>query len=95
MPSTGQPCLAQLVISDISGLSESPSLDRVCKPRLSRKKLNQLARAVTGNRSNRGIKLAHWNAGSAHLPNKMDDLVDVVSDMFWESVRLILGENIL
>ena len=49
-------------------------------PRLSRKKRNQLARAITGNRSNRGIKLAHWNAGSAHLHNKMDDLEQVVAD---------------
>ena len=81
LPSTGQPCLAQLTISDISELNESPSIDKIVKPRISRKKLNQLARAVTGNRSNRGIKLAHWNAGSAHLPNKMDDLVDVVSDL--------------
>ena len=81
MPSTGQPCLVQLVISDTSELRESPSLGRIFKPRLSRKKLNQLVRAVTGNRSNRGIKLANWNAGSAYLHNKMDDLVDVVSDL--------------
>ena len=50
-------------------------------PRVSRKKLNQLARAVTGNRSNRGIKLAHWNAGSAHLHNKMDEIEQVVADL--------------
>ena len=49
--------------------------------RLSRKKLNKLARAITGNRSNKGIKLAHWNAGSAHLCNKMDELEEVVADI--------------
>ena len=49
--------------------------------RLSRKKSNKLARAITGNRSNRGIKLAHWNAGSAHLYNKMDELQEVVADL--------------
>ena len=48
---------------------------------VSRKKLNQLARTTTGNRSNRGIKLAHWNAGSAHLHNKMDEIEQVVADL--------------
>ena len=33
---------------------------------LSGKKRNKLARSANGNRANRGIKLAHWNAGSAH-----------------------------
>ena len=42
--------------------------------------MNQLAKATTGNRSNRGIKIAHWNAGSAHLHNKMDDLESVIAD---------------
>ena len=36
--------------------------DRADFPIVCRKKMNQLARATTGNRSNRGIKLAHWNA---------------------------------
>ena len=48
---------------------------------MSRKKRNKLARATTGNRCNRGIKLAHWNAGSAHLHNKMDELEQVVSNL--------------
>ena len=39
-----------------------------------------MARATTGNRQNRGIKLAHWNAGSAHLRNKMHEIERVVSD---------------
>ena len=55
--------------------------DRADFPMVSRKKLNQLARATTGNRSNRGIKLAHWNAGSAHLHNKMDEIEQVVADL--------------
>ena len=42
--------------------------------------MNQLAKATTDNRSNRGIKIAHWNAGSAHLHNKMDDLESVIAD---------------
>ena len=49
-------------------------------PYISKKKMNQLAKATTGNRSNRGIKIAHWNAGSAHLHNKMDDLESVIAD---------------
>ena len=32
---------------------------------------NFYARYTYGNRSNRGIKLSHWNAGNAHLENKM------------------------
>ena len=47
---------------------------------LSRKELNSLAKAITGNRQNRGLKLAHWNAGSAHLYNKMQDIEKVISD---------------
>ena len=31
---------------------------------------NFYARYTYGNRSNRGIRLSHWNAGSAHLENK-------------------------
>ena len=30
---------------------------------------NFYARYTYGNRKNRGIKVSHWNAGSAHLPN--------------------------
>ena len=47
---------------------------------LSRKIRNKIARATNGNRQNRGIKLAHWNAGSAHLVNKMHEIEQVVSD---------------
>ena len=47
---------------------------------LTRKKKNKLVRAKTGNRQNRGIKLAHWNAGSAHLTNKMHEIEQVVSE---------------
>ena len=38
-------------------------------------------KAINGNRANRGIKLAHWNAGSAHLCNKMNELEQVVSGL--------------
>ena len=37
-------------------------------------------RARNGNRHNRGIKIAHWNAGSAHLPNKMNEIEYAVSE---------------
>ena len=40
---------------------------------------NFYARYTNGNRSNRGIKLCHWNAGSSHLPNKMNEIESVVS----------------
>ena len=48
---------------------------------LSNKEKNRIARATTGNRENRGIKLAHWNAGSAHLRNKMLEIEQVVSEI--------------
>ena len=35
---------------------------------------------MNGNRANKGIRLAHWNAGSAHLANKMHEIEQVVSD---------------
>ena len=38
---------------------------------MSSKDRNKVAKSTNGNRANRGIKLAHWNAGSAHLHNKM------------------------
>ena len=47
---------------------------------LSRKQRNNLVKAINGNRHNRGIKLAHWNAGSAHLPNKMCEIEQVISE---------------
>ena len=31
---------------------------------------NWYARYTYGNRTNRGIKLSHWNAGSSHLPSR-------------------------
>ena len=45
-----------------------------------RKKRNQKVRAINGNRESRGIRLAHWNAGSAHLHNKMTQLELAVAD---------------
>ena len=47
---------------------------------ISNKKKNKLVRAKNGNRQNRGIKLAHWNAGSAHLKNKMHEIEQVVAE---------------
>jgi hypothetical protein len=41
---------------------------------------NFYARYTYGNRSNRGIKLSHWNAGNAHLENKTIDIEHVISD---------------
>jgi hypothetical protein len=69
---------SQTELAGLHGLSHAGNAD---VHRVSRKKLNQLARATTGNRRNRGIKLAHWNAGSAHLYNKMDELEQVVADL--------------
>ena len=41
---------------------------------------NSYARYTYGNRGNRGIKLSHWNAGSAHLENKTVDIESLISD---------------
>ena len=71
------PVISELIIFNDSSNTDNAAL----QPRVSRKKLNQQVKALTGNRSNRGIKLAHWNAGSAHLHNKMDELETVVSDL--------------
>ena len=40
---------------------------------------NFYARYTNGNRTNRGIKLCHWNAGNAHLRNKVNSIESVVS----------------
>ena len=48
---------------------------------LTSKQRNQLIKALNGNRANRGIKLAHWNAGSAHLHNKMVEFEQVVAGL--------------
>ena len=47
---------------------------------LSNKERNRNVRALNGNRQSRGIKLAHWNAGSAYLANKMQEIEQVVSE---------------
>ena len=41
---------------------------------------NFYARYTYGNRTNRGLKLSHWNAGSAFLENKRDDIETLISD---------------
>ena len=38
------------------------------------KEWNKLIHITNGNRDSRGIRLAHWNPGSAYLPNKMTEL---------------------
>ena len=40
---------------------------------------NFYARYTYGNRSNRFIKLSHWNAGSAFLENKINDIENVIA----------------
>ena len=41
---------------------------------------NFYARYTYGNRSNRGVKLSHWNAGSAFLENKTNEIENLISD---------------
>ena len=41
---------------------------------------NFYARYTYGNRSTRGIKLSHWNAGSAFLENKINDIENVIGN---------------
>ena len=41
---------------------------------------NFYARYTYGNRTNRGIKLTHWNAGNAHLENKTIEIENAISD---------------
>ena len=41
---------------------------------------NFYARYTYGNRNNRGLKLSHWNAGSAFLHNKRDEIEALVAD---------------
>ena len=69
--------------SSTSTPPQSPST-RACsklfRPHLSNKIRNRIARSINGNRHSRGIKLAHWNAGSAHLKNKMHEIEQVVSE---------------
>ena len=67
-------------VSTMSSVSSQPGVGTM-PSLLSSKERNKLARAITGNRANRGIKIAHWNMGSAHLHNKMLELEQVVSDV--------------
>ena len=41
---------------------------------------NFYARYTNGNRTNRGIKLSHWNAGNAFLENKVINIENVIAD---------------
>ena len=40
---------------------------------------NFYARYTNGNKSNKGIKLSHWNAGSAFLENKVNEIETLIS----------------
>ena len=41
---------------------------------------NFYGRYTNGNRTNRGMKLSHWNAGNAFLENKVIDIENVIAD---------------
>ena len=41
---------------------------------------NFFARYTYGNRTNKGMKLTHWNAGNAHLENKITDIESLIVD---------------
>ena len=41
---------------------------------------NFYARYTYGNRNNRGLKLSHWNAGSAFLQNKKNEIETLIAD---------------
>ena len=47
---------------------------------ISNKLRNRIMRSINSNRDSKGVRLAHWNAGSAHLKNKLHDIEQVVSD---------------
>ena len=42
---------------------------------------NFIARYINGNRIDKGLKIAHWNLGSAHLKNKMHEIETLVADI--------------
>ena len=79
-PSAFPPKAARLSTSPPSWLSSSSRSWTSASGWLSSKKKNKLVRARNGNRQNRGIKIAHWNAGSAHLKNKMNEIEYAVSE---------------
>ena len=82
-----QPCPAIQGNSLWSCMSSPPKLNLLMGlqhsgswQHISSKQRNKKIRAINGNRESRGIRLAHWNAGSAHLPNKMTQLELAVAD---------------
>ena len=54
---------------------------------------NLYARYTYGNRTNRGIKLSHWNAGSAFLENKIHE-VEQVSDSYHPHIFGVSAANL-
>ena len=68
--------------SAVENFSREASLDEnfyFHKHDISSKINNWYARCTYGNRRNKGLKFSHWNAGPAHLPNKLDQLEQVIS----------------
>ena len=54
-----------------------PRLEFVC-PYSFRMITNFQSKYVNGNKSSRGIKIAHWNKGSSHLINKMAEIRNLI-----------------
>ena len=40
---------------------------------------NFQSRYVNGNKSSKGIKIAHWNQGNSHLVNKMSEIKNIIA----------------
>ena len=49
-------------------------------PWMDHKQKNKAVHILNGNRDRKGIRLAHWNPGSAYLPNKMTELELAVAE---------------
>ena len=60
-------------------ISEKLIVESVLNRTLHISDTNFYARYTYGNRTNRGLKLCHWNAGSAYLKNKLNSIESVVS----------------
>ena len=54
--------------------SEFRSLPPLARPGEPHWLRNKLTKMINGNRSSKGIKIAHWNLGSAELQNKMCEI---------------------
>ena len=61
--------------------SEFRGLPQLVRPGEPQWKRNKLVQIVNGNRASKGIKMAHWNLGSAELQNKMCEIEAVVGQI--------------